>query len=127
MSGFKSVILLTPSALRPPVEETTSFLSSVLDNHGPNYLEILLGPKARNNLKQLGGVENVAIVLSGNGALVCGEFGIKVIIAESRTIRDLADALHLTWRDLAVLRSVFKWIKEGDSEMLMALGVKVRL
>ena len=113
------------SALRPPVEETTSFLQSVLQNHGPNYLEIFLGPKARDNLKQLGGVENVAIVLSGNVTLVYDDLNKQVIVTESKTIRDLAKALHLTWQDLALLRVVFKWVKQGDSEMLMALGVKV--
>ena len=61
------------AARRPPVEETTSFLLSVLHNHGPNYLEIFLGPKARDNMKQLGGVENVAIVLSGNVTLACDD------------------------------------------------------
>ena len=49
---------------RPPVEETSNFLSSVLATHGPNYLETLFGPKARNNLQDLGGVDKVAIALS---------------------------------------------------------------
>ena len=53
------------SARRPPVEETTSFLQSLLNAHGSNYLESLFGPKARNSLEMLGGVQNVAIVLSG--------------------------------------------------------------
>ena len=35
---------------RPPVEETSSFLKSLLASHGPNYQEKLFGPKARNNL-----------------------------------------------------------------------------
>ena len=52
-------------ARRPPVEETTSFLNSLLASHGPNYLEKLFGRKARNRLAQLGGVDNVAIALSG--------------------------------------------------------------
>ena len=53
-------------ARRPPVEETTSFLNSLLASHGPNYLEKLFGTKARHRLGQLGGVDNVAIALSGN-------------------------------------------------------------
>ena len=52
-------------ARRPPVEETTSFLNSLLASHGPNYLEALFGRKARNRLAKLGGVDNVAIALSG--------------------------------------------------------------
>ena len=52
-------------ARRPPVEETSSFLKSLLASHGPDYLEKLFGPKARNNMQALGGVEAVAIALSG--------------------------------------------------------------
>ena len=52
-------------ARRPPVEETTSFLNSLLASHGPNYLEKLFGSKARHRLRELGGVNQVAIALSG--------------------------------------------------------------
>ena len=52
-------------AKRPPVEETTSFLQSLIASHGPNYLEKLFGSKARDALEPLGGVEKVAITLSG--------------------------------------------------------------
>jgi hypothetical protein len=47
------------------VEETASFLQSLLASHGPNYLEKLFGSKARDALAPLGGVEKVAIALSG--------------------------------------------------------------
>ena len=60
----KNGTLLFP-ARRPPVEETTSFLNSLLASHGPNYLEKLFGSKARHRLRELGGVDNVAIALSG--------------------------------------------------------------
>ena len=53
------------TARRPPVEETTSFLNSLLHSHGPDYLSKLFGPKARHNLRELGGVNQVAIALSG--------------------------------------------------------------
>lgn len=65
-------------AKRPPVEETASFLQSLLASHGPNYLEKLFGSKARDALAPLGGVEKVAIALS-----------------ESQTIEDFGAALHL--------------------------------
>ena len=48
------------------MEETASFLQSLLASHGPNYLEKLFGTKARDTLKPLGGVNTVAIALSGN-------------------------------------------------------------
>lgn len=53
------------TAKRPPVEETASFLQSLLASHGPNYLEKLFGSKARDALEPLGGIEKVAITLSG--------------------------------------------------------------
>ena len=59
-----------PSARRPPVEETASFLKSLLASHGPNYLEKLFGAKARDALLPLGGVEAVAVALSGQSE--CG-------------------------------------------------------
>lgn len=65
-------------AKRPPVEETASFLQSLIASHGPNYLEKLFGSKARDHLAPLGGVEKVAISLS-----------------ESQTIEDFGSALHL--------------------------------
>jgi len=57
------------TAKRPPVEETASFLQSLLASHGPNYLEKLFGNKARDTLKPLGGVEKVAIALSGKNLM----------------------------------------------------------
>lgn len=57
--------LFSSTAKRPPVEETASFLQSLLASHGPNYLEKLFGSKARDALAPLGGVEKVAIALSG--------------------------------------------------------------
>jgi hypothetical protein len=67
--GYKSCVTLLflplSVAKRPPVEETASFLQSLLASHGPNYLEKLFGSKARDALQPIGGVEKVAIALSG--------------------------------------------------------------
>lgn len=71
-------VCLLIAAKRPPVEETASFLQSLIASHGPNYLEKLFGSKARDALSPLGGVEKVAIALS-----------------ESQTIEDFGAALHL--------------------------------
>lgn len=73
-----SVFLFSFTAKRPPVEETASFLQSLIASHGPNYLEKLFGSKARDALSPLGGVDKVAIALS-----------------ESQTIDDFGAALHL--------------------------------
>ncbi|ODN01397.1 Prohormone-4 [Orchesella cincta] len=62
--GYDEDTRLCTAAKRPPVEETASFLQSLLASHGPNYLEKLFGSKARNALAPLGGVDKVAIALS---------------------------------------------------------------
>lgn len=64
----RCLILLT--AKRPPVEETANFLQSLVNNHGPNYLEKLFGKKARDALEPLGGYRKVAVALSGMGLLI---------------------------------------------------------
>lgn len=65
-------------AKRPPVEETANFLQALLQNHGPNYLEKLFGTKARNALDPLGGVQKVAVALSGTSTKA--SFAIHLLI-----------------------------------------------
>jgi len=105
--GYDEDSRLCTAAKRPPVEETGSFLKSLLASHGPNYLEKLFGSKARDALKPLGGVDKVAIALS-----------------ESQTIEDFGAALHLMRSDLEHLRSVFMAVENGDLGMLKSLGIK---
>merc|ERR1712109_142036 len=88
--GYDEDPRLCTAARRPPVEETSSFLKSLLASHGPDYLEKLFGTKARNNLEGLGGVDFVAIALS-----------------ESQTIEDFGHSLQLPRNDIDHLRSVF--------------------
>lgn len=105
--GYDEDMRLCTAAKRPPVEETASFLQSLLASHGPNYLEKLFGSKARDALAPLGGVEKVAIALS-----------------ESQTIEDFGAALHLMRSDLEHLRSVFMAVENGDLGMLKSIGIK---
>jgi len=105
--GYDEDARLCTAARRPPVEETTSFLNSLLASHGPNYLEKLFGSKARHRLRELGGVNTVAIALS-----------------ESQTIEDFGETLHLDRSDLEHLRSVFLAVENGDIGMLKSLGIK---
>merc|ERR1711970_1450496 len=95
--GYDEDPRLCTAARRPPVEETSSFLKSLLASHGPNYLEKPFGPKARNNLHDLGGVDKVAIALS-----------------ESQTIEDFGRELRLQRADVEHLRSVFMAVENGD-------------
>lgn len=106
-NGYDEDSRLCTAAKRPPVEETASFLQSLLASHGPNYLEKLFGTKARDALKSLGGVDKVAIALS-----------------ESQTIEDFGAALHLLRSDLEHLRSVFMAVENGDLGMLKSIGIK---
>ncbi|XP_040584003.1 prohormone-4 [Lepeophtheirus salmonis] len=105
--GYDEDPALCTAARRPPVEETASFLNSLLASHGPNYLEKLFGSKARHRLRDLGGVESVAIALS-----------------ESQTIDDFGENLNLSRSDVEHLRSVFLAVENGDVGMLKSLGIK---
>ena len=87
--------------------EASSFLKSLLASHGPNYLETLFGPKARNNLQDLGGVDKVAIALS-----------------ESPTIEDFERELGLQSADVRHLRDVLIAVENGDIATLKSLGIK---
>eukprot|EP00090_Calanus_glacialis_P044939 TRINITY_DN8075_c0_g1_i1.p1 TRINITY_DN8075_c0_g1~~TRINITY_DN8075_c0_g1_i1.p1 ORF type:complete len:211 (-),score=24.45 TRINITY_DN8075_c0_g1_i1:361-993(-) len=107
INGYDEDAFLCTAARRPPVEETTSFLQSLLNTHGSNYLESLFGAKARNNLELMGGVQNVAIVLS-----------------ESHTIDDFARALHLNPQDVRNLKMIFNSVEQGDLGILSAIGIK---
>lgn len=98
---------LCTAVKRPPVEETSNFLKSLLSGHGVNYLEKLFGPKAREALAPLGGVGKVAIALS-----------------ESQTIEDFGAALHLMRSDVDHLRDVFLAVENGDVRTLRGLGFK---
>ena len=117
-------------ARRPPVEETASFLQTLLNSHGSNFFEVFFGPKARNNLKYLGGIQNVAIVLSGFPNFwqkTCPIFMILIIAfwIESHNIEDFARALKLTRNDLHNLRLIFVGLEQGDPGILSATGLKV--
>ena len=52
------------------VEETAKILKSLLASQGPDYLENVFGPKARNNMEQLGGVDKVARALHGKSQFI---------------------------------------------------------
>ncbi|VDL66989.1 unnamed protein product, partial [Nippostrongylus brasiliensis] len=52
------------SATRPPVEETSAFLKALLTAHGKDFLVKVFGPKAKDELAGMGGVDKVAVALS---------------------------------------------------------------
>lgn len=52
------------AATRPPVEETAAFLKALMAAHGKDFLVKVFGPKAKNELAGMGGVDKVAVALS---------------------------------------------------------------
>ena len=123
--GYDEDARLCTAARRPPVEETSSFLKSLLASHGPNYLEKLFGPKARNNMQQLGGVDTVAIALSGGCPAPTNTILTSSISSESATIDDFGHKMSLHRTDVEHLRSVFMAVENGDIGMLKSLGIRV--
>ena len=99
----------------------------MLNTHGSNYLESLFGAKARNNLELMGGVQNVAIVLSGIFLSLYKHLNKKYQILESHTIDDFARALHLNPQDVRNLKMIFISVEQGDLGILSAIGIKVIL
>ena len=113
------------SARRPPVEETVSFISSLLSTHGPDYFVRLLGHKARNSMAELGGVNNVAIVLSGRHRIII--WNSPSDLSEAQTIDDFGRFLNLSNDDLEHLRMVFVSVDQGDLRVLTSVGIKIQL
>merc|ERR1712212_53971 len=105
--GYDEDPRLCTAARRPPVEETASFLKSLLASHGPDYLERLFGQKARNMMRPMGGVGFVAIQLS-----------------ETQTIDEFCRAVGLSWPDQQHLREVFLSVDRGDLGILKAIGIQ---
>ncbi|CAD5231763.1 unnamed protein product [Bursaphelenchus xylophilus] len=84
------------AATRPPVEETSAFLKALLNAHGNDFLIKLFGPKARNQLKDMGGVDQVAVSLS-----------------QSPTIEQFASEMHLGEAEVANMAAVLEAIVSG--------------
>jgi hypothetical protein len=72
LDGYDEDSKLCTAAIRPPVEETASFLNNMLSTHGVNYLEGLFGRRARHSLRMMGGVDQVSIALSGRFEIFVG-------------------------------------------------------
>ena len=79
-------------------------------------------------MKRLGGIQNVAIVLSGGqgGHRLTSYIRLNCYL-ESYTIDDFAEALRLTSTDLHNLKLIFHSVEQGDLGVLSAIGVKVKL
>ena len=75
----------------------------------------------------MGGVQNVAIVLSGIFLGLYTQFNKKYQILESQTIDDFARALHLSPQDVRNLKMIFNSVEQGNLGILSAIGIKVIL
>ena len=83
-------------------------------------------------MQQLGGVETVAIALSGGLVVVLPwtkiiNIAIIPISLESATLDDFGHKMSLHRTDVEHLRSVFMAVENGDIGMLKSLGIRVRL
>jgi len=99
--GYDEDPRMCTAAIRPPFESVTNFLNDLLQNHGPNFFEAFFGPKARNQFKDMGGVDNVAIALS-----------------ESWDIEEFGSSMKLDPSDVDLFRSVFEAVEDGDMSRL---------
>ena len=75
-------------------------------------------------MQQLGGVNNVAIALSGDLFQFSGKIN-QFIQSESATIDDFGHKMALHRTDVEHLRSVFMAVENGDIGMLKSLGIRV--
>ncbi|CAK9302078.1 unnamed protein product [Gordionus sp. m RMFG-2023] len=64
--GYDEDSKLCTAAKRPPVNDIASFLKKMVLENGNDFLIKLFGPKAIETLEPLGGVEQLAVALSGN-------------------------------------------------------------
>jgi len=105
-SKYDENIQMCTAAARPPVSETTEFLKAVLTANGADFLEKLFGAKAKNNLKELGGAEAVAVALS-----------------ESATVEEFGKAMKLTPDEIAYTRQVLQAITDNNTDIIRELGM----
>jgi hypothetical protein len=87
------------AALRPPVDETTTFLRAILKSHGDDFLVKIFGDAAKDDLKDMGGVDAVAVALS-----------------EQPTATDFGRSVGMNTNDVANMRKVLNAIAEGDTD-----------
>ena len=113
-------------ARRPPVEDIKGFLKYILATHGPNFIKKLFGPKTRKQIVKIGGVGNIANIISGIISRICISTNkTHTLFPESETIDDLGHALQIGRNTLRNLRMVFTQVEQGDFEVLTSLGIKV--
>lgn len=91
------------AAIRPPVEETASFLKALLQAHGKDFLVKLFGPTAKESLAAMGGVDKVAVALS-----------------QSPTIDVFAREMKLGDEEMARMGAVLQAIVSGQDSGLTA-------
>ena len=110
------------------MEEIKVFLKYILATHGPNFIKKLFGPKARKNILKIGGVGNIANIISGIICRICiNTDTTNTLLPESQTVDDLGHALQMGRKTLKKLRMVFTQVKQGHFEVLNSFGIKVNI
>ena len=103
------------------VEDTAKILKSLLASQGPDYLENVFGPKARNNMEQLGGVDKVARALHGKFQFIKFKM-FQPFFLESATIDDFGDQMSI---NVDILRSLLIAVDTGDVGTIKSHGIGV--
>lgn len=110
------------------MQETAEFLKAILIANGDDFLTNIFGARAKNSLKELGGVEAVAVALSGYRKTSAIREWIAVdnvfFPQESATVDDFAKGMGLSPADAEYIRQVLQAIAENDKDIIARLGIK---
>jgi len=83
------------------VEETAAFLKALMNAHGVDFLVKLFGPKAKNQLEGMGGVDHVAVAIS-----------------QSPTVESFATEMNLDEDEAMRMAAVLESVVSGASSEL---------
>uniref|UniRef100_A0A0N5AMB5 Prohormone-4 n=1 Tax=Syphacia muris TaxID=451379 RepID=A0A0N5AMB5_9BILA len=96
--GYDENKSMCTAATRPPVEETASFLNALLNAHGKDFFVLVFGEKGKNSLKEMGGVNKVAVAFS-----------------QSPTIQAFAAEMNLSEDEVNKMQEVMTSIASGSN------------
>ena len=100
-------------------------------------MERFFGPGARNGLKQMGGINKVAIALSGKSVFIsykkvfliwfsCEWHFCTFVSLESPSIDNFGMDIGMTKNEIDNLRLILVSVEQGDIGILHSLGIKVK-
>lgn len=97
------------------MEETSQFLSALLNAHGSEFFVPLFGHNARNALNDLGGIDRVSVAISRRSS---GSFHHYNMFSEAPTIEAFGTDLKMTDEEVKNLRKILEAIVIGQPSTL---------